>query len=135
MRSHGGDLREQVWQFAKLPRLPVCADSRQGDLMTPEEEYNQRYAVVQEARTWLGTPYHPAARLKGVGVDCAMLPIMVYVAVGILAPIGPFYYSPDWHMHKSIELYLQEVVKHSKLVEKPKMGDFVLYKWGRVFAH
>lgn len=34
-----------------------------------------RLNVVQEARTWVGTPYHHQARLKGVGVDCIGLEI------------------------------------------------------------
>lgn len=29
-----------------------------------------RYDIVDEARTWIGTPYHHQARLRGVGVDC-----------------------------------------------------------------
>lgn len=29
-----------------------------------------RAAIVEEARTWLGTPFQHQARLKGVGVDC-----------------------------------------------------------------
>ena len=35
--------------------------------MTPESVLVDRYAVVTEARTWLGTPFHHQARLKGVG--------------------------------------------------------------------
>ena len=38
----------------------------------------QRAAVVAEARSWIGTPYHHAADVKGHGVDCAMLLIRVY---------------------------------------------------------
>jgi len=30
-------------------------------------------SLIDEARTWLGTPYHHQPRVKGVGVDCAML--------------------------------------------------------------
>ena len=33
--------------------------------------------IVTEARTWVRTPYHHQARLKGVGVDCAGLVIGV----------------------------------------------------------
>jgi cell wall-associated NlpC family hydrolase len=29
-----------------------------------------REAVIAEARTWLGTPWHHQASLKGVGCDC-----------------------------------------------------------------
>ena len=34
-----------------------------------------RDMIVAEARTWLGTPFQHQARLKGVGVDCAGVPV------------------------------------------------------------
>ena len=34
--------------------------------------------AVQEALTWLGTPYHHQGRVKGVGVDCGTLICEVY---------------------------------------------------------
>ena len=30
-----------------------------------------RQQIIDEARTWLGTPFHHQGRLKGVGADCA----------------------------------------------------------------
>ncbi len=38
--------------------------------------------AVQEALTWLGTPYHHQGRIKGVGVDCGTLICEVYEKVG-----------------------------------------------------
>lgn len=43
-----------------------------------------RAAVVAEARTWLGTPFHHQASLKGVGCDCIGLIKGVGLALGIL---------------------------------------------------
>jgi NlpC/P60 family putative phage cell wall peptidase len=34
-----------------------------------------RDEFIAEARTWIGTPYHHQARVKGVGVDCVGLVI------------------------------------------------------------
>lgn len=31
---------------------------------------NTREAIVAQARTWLGTPFHHQGRVKGVGCDC-----------------------------------------------------------------
>jgi hypothetical protein len=45
-----------------------------------EMDEAMRAAVVKEALTWLGTPYHHHARVKGVGVDCARLLCAVYEA-------------------------------------------------------
>lgn len=99
-------------------------------------EAQQRAAVVSEARTWLGTPYHHAAQLKGAGVDCAMLPAAVYEAVGSIPPITVDHYPPDWHLHRDVERYLDVVTSQATEVPGPTgPGDFVLYRWGRAFAH
>ena len=50
-----------------------------------------RADVVAEARTWLATPFHHQARLKGVGVDCAGLCIGVARALGLI--------DPAWDVH------------------------------------
>jgi cell wall-associated NlpC family hydrolase len=45
---------------------------------------SQRAAVVAEAKTWIGTPYHHAADVKGHGVDCAMLLVRIYGDLGLV---------------------------------------------------
>lgn len=42
-----------------------------------------REQIVAEARTWLDTPFHHQGRLKGIGVDCAGVPIGVARALGL----------------------------------------------------
>lgn len=42
--------------------------------------------VTDIARTWIGTPFHHQARLKGVGVDCIGLIIGVARELGVVAP-------------------------------------------------
>ena len=96
----------------------------------------QRASVVAEARKWLGTPYHHAAQCKGAGVDCAMLPAAVYRAAGLIPEFKVDHYSPDWHLHRDVERYLDIVTAHATEVPEPTgPGDFVLYRWGRAFAH
>lgn len=96
----------------------------------------QRDAVVAEARSWLRTPYHHAGTIKGAGVDCAMLPFAVYRAVGLLPDFRVDDYPPDWHLHRDTERYLDIVTKFAREVPEPTgTGDFVLFKWGRCFAH
>jgi cell wall-associated NlpC family hydrolase len=94
-----------------------------------------RAAVVAEALSWLNTPYHPHGRLKGVGVDCAMLPAEVYHAAGLIKHVDPAHYPVDWHLHRSEERYLSVVLEHAHETTCVKPGDLVLYKWGRCFAH
>jgi NlpC/P60 family putative phage cell wall peptidase len=102
--------------------------------MTEDEE---RRAVLEEARSWLGTPYHDLAMVKGAGVDCAMLLKAVYEAVGIEAPIKVDTYSPQWYLHRSDELYMQKVLERAREIPEDAVrpADIVLYKFGRCFAH
>lgn len=96
----------------------------------------QRQDVVDQALSWLQTPYHPCARLKGVGVDCAQFPAAIYHAAGMISEIPRFDYSPQWHLHQTEELYLQMVERHAVEIPGPPMpGDFVLFKVGNCWAH
>jgi NlpC/P60 family putative phage cell wall peptidase len=52
---------------------------------TPLQGIPIRAAIVQQARTWLGTPYQHQARCKGAGVDCVGLVIGVASALGLSA--------------------------------------------------
>jgi cell wall-associated NlpC family hydrolase len=96
----------------------------------------QRSAVVAEAMTWLRTPYHHAARVKGAGVDCAMLPAAVYTACGLIDEPVFDAYPPDWHMHRDAERYLATVLDYAVEIETdPLPGDLVLWRFGRCFSH
>jgi hypothetical protein len=70
----------------------------------------RRAAVLAEAESWIGTPYHHAARVKGVGCDCLTLLAEVYPAARIIGHVEVPFYPPDWHLHRSAELYLDGVV-------------------------
>jgi NlpC/P60 family putative phage cell wall peptidase len=100
-------------------------------------EQAQRAGVVAEARSWLGTPYHHGARVKGAGVDCAQLLIGVFSAVGLIEPPRLENYPPDWHLHRSAERYLGVVLAHAHELEgdAPLPGDVVLWRFGRCFSH
>jgi len=43
-----------------------------------------RKQIVEEARTYLGTPFHHQGRLKGIGVDCIGLLIGVGKKLGLI---------------------------------------------------
>lgn len=94
-----------------------------------------RSAIVAEAQSWLGTPYHHRARVKGAGVDCAMILIEVYATVGLVDTFDPGEYPPDWMMHREEERYLGLVEKFGEQVETPKPGDIAVWKFGRTFSH
>jgi cell wall-associated NlpC family hydrolase len=121
---------------------------------------DQRAAVVAEAKTWLRTAYHHKACIKGAGADCAMFPLAVYRACGLIPEsFVPPDYSPQWHLHQSEEIYLQTIAplmrgfyltfditgykdcglipesSPDNLNRTPQPADFVIFKFGRTFSH
>ncbi|MBS0477951.1 MAG: C40 family peptidase [Proteobacteria bacterium] len=52
--------------------------------------------VIAVARSWLGTPYHDQASLKGVGCDCLGLARGVWREVVGPEPFPILPYSRDW---------------------------------------
>ncbi len=99
---------------------------------------NWRDAVICEAKTWLNTPYHSGAGLKGIGVDCGWLLIRVYESAGVV-PVGdcdPGPYSPEWHLHRNEEKYLMWIQKYCEITEsEPLPGDIAVFRFGRCISH
>lgn len=96
-----------------------------------------REAVVACARSWVGTPYHPHARVKGAGVDCAQLLIAVFSETGLLQEFDPGTYPTQWHLHADEELLKEWVEQFAVSIaeEDARPGDVVIYKFGRTFSH
>lgn len=99
----------------------------------------QRAAVVAEARSWLNTPYHKLADIKGAGVDCAMLLVRCYVDTGVMPSFDPRPYPPDWHLHRSEERYVGWAARFGTpfdpATRAPQPGDMVVARFGRCFSH
>ena len=94
-----------------------------------------RSAVVAEALSWRGTPYHHLGDVKGAGVDCAMFLVRVFVDTGLVPPFDPRPYPTDWHLHRSEERYLGAVLDRAHEVREPLPGDIALYRFGRTLSH
>ncbi len=101
----------------------------------PELESLQRQDVVAEALSWLNTPFHHEAAVKGAGVDCAMLLREVYAAIGLTPRIDPGHYPADWHLHRTEERYLTWILEYARPVSHGLPGDIATYKFGRVISH
>ena len=103
-------------------------------------EAAERQAVVQEALSWIGTPYHHHGRIKGPGggVDCLMLLAEVFERCGLVDPVDPGNYARDWHMHRNEEAYMQGLMRYAVQRpdgEQPTAGDIALFRYGRTFSH
>lgn len=92
--------------------------------------------VIKEAISWVGTPYHHHGRVKGVGVDCAMLLAEVYARTGVLPAIDAGHYPTDWHLHRSEELFLAQIKLAGGVpVDPPAPGDVAMFRYGRTVSH
>lgn len=98
-------------------------------------EMIQRQRIVAEARSWIGTSYHGQADIKGVGVDCGMLLVRVFVDTELCAPFDPRPYPDDWMLHRSEERYLGFVFDRTKEVLEPQPGDVMVFRYGRCYSH
>ena len=72
-----------------------------------------------------------------------MFPLEVYREAGLIGEVEVPYYPADWMLHRSEEIYLGMVQRYAREIEAPAAtaagsaapGDFVIYKFGRCFAH
>jgi NlpC/P60 family putative phage cell wall peptidase len=84
-----------------------------------------RQQVIDQARTWLGTPYRHQGRLKGVAVDCVGLLVGVATELGVPATdMTGYTRRPDGQLVPN--LYAQtEPVQPGQ--QQP--GDIVVFHW------
>lgn len=94
-----------------------------------------RADVVREALTWVGTPFHDCAGVKGAGCDCAHLILRTYQALGLVPQFDPAPYSPQWFQHRDEPRFLHKLSDYAHRVEAPLPGDVVMFKFGRHAAH
>ena len=96
-----------------------------------------RSDVLEAAESWVGTPFHDGASIKGVGVDCAMLLRAVYFEAGVTPLIEVASYPPQWYMHRNEELFLSYLTPIATEIPAGRAadGDVALFKFGRCFAH
>lgn len=78
--------------------------------------------IVRAARSWLGTPYHHQASVKGVGADCLGLVRGVYREICGHDAEAPPPYSRDWAEANGIETMLEAAGRHLVPVPAASLG-------------
>lgn len=95
--------------------------------------------IIAEARTWIGTPYHHQASLKGVGCDCIGLVRGIFRELYGFNPAENINYSADWGDSNGNEDIIAAGFKYMEPValEDMQPGDMVAVRWakGRVAKH
>jgi len=120
--------------------VTITRGSRQeAHVFDTAEEAAGRMAIVEEGLTWVGTPFVNCGDVKGDrgAVDCAMLLVRCYVDTGRLAPFDPRPYPPNWHIHRSEQRFLGWIQERlgAREIEAPRLGDVIVYQFGRCYAH
>jgi NlpC/P60 family putative phage cell wall peptidase len=88
-----------------------------------------RALIVAEARSWIGTPYHHQASVKGVGCDCLGLVRGVWRALYGNEPEAPPPYSRDWAEAHRRETLAEAAARHMQPVDIARVapGDLLLF--------
>lgn len=104
-------------------------------LAEPVINSNSSERIVAEALTWLGTPYHHAADVKGAGVDCAMFLVRVFVDAGLVPAFDPRPYPPYFYLHSSEPKYVSWISQYGIPVDAERPGDVATFSFGRSVSH
>ena len=96
--------------------------------------------IKTTARKYIGTPFHPQGRVKGVGVDCVGLIICIGKDLKIFSTLGKPLHEYDtaiYNVHQpNAILMLQELDKHLISSHKDiEAGDILCFLNERDYAH
>lgn len=104
-----------------------------------EAEAAGRQSFVEEALSWIGTPFVDCSDIKGPGgaVDCAMLLTRCAIDTGLVPAFDPRPYSPRWHVHRNQELFIDFLVDRlgAREIETPRLGDIGVWFFSRTYSH
>ena len=98
--------------------------------MVGRGETVQRADIVRAARSWIGTPYHHQASVRGIGADCLGLLRGVWRDLdGREAEVPPAY-SRDWAEAEGREALIAGAERHLLRVDLAAMrpGDVLLFR-------
>ncbi len=87
-----------------------------------------RTRILTIARTWIGTPFHHRASLRGVGTDCLGLIRGIWRDLHGEEPEPLPDYSPDWAEATGREDMLAAALRHLIPVQTPQPGDVLLFR-------
>jgi len=86
--------------------------------------------AVDEARRWLGTPYHHQASVCGAGTDCLGLLRGVWRHLYGREPQNVPVYTPDWAETGRNEVLLKAAQTHLSpaVSEQFELGDVIVFR-------
>lgn len=90
-----------------------------------------RTHAIAIARTWIGTPYHHQASLKGAGCDCVGLIRGIYRELLGTTPDVPAVYTRDWAEASGEETLLAAARLHLVEIDarNARPGDVLVFRY------
>lgn len=87
--------------------------------------------VLEEARSWIGTPYRHQASSKGIGADCLGLLRGIWRNVYGAEPEDPGAYAPDWAEAGKTDRLLDAASRHLTEIPANEMrpGNVLIFRW------
>lgn len=92
--------------------------------------------VIQEVRSWIGTPWKHGVALKGFGTDCVQFLLTIAKTAGWVP--GDYRiqkYTQDWMLHNNESLLIPELEKYASIVNSMEVCDILAFKYGRCASH
>lgn len=86
-----------------------------------------RAAIVAQAMGLIDTPYVHQARLPGIGIDCAGVPIVIARALGLVLSTFDITGYPPTPDGVSLIAFCE---RHMRRTAEPQAGDVPVYRWG-----
>jgi NlpC/P60 family putative phage cell wall peptidase len=98
-----------------------------------------RQDIITESLTWLNTPWHHRACVKGIGVDCVHLLLGIAQALHLVEPAwqAPMY-SQSFHFHVEhalVQATLEALGATPVPLSTRQPGDILLFHFGLSCAH
>lgn len=111
-------------------------------------DVSQRLLLIEEARTWLGTPYHKRGLIKGAGCDCYSFVILCLQSIGLALDNDFPVHGDDWWTNCTDQEYFKRIMKFASekvrgtglwgTLTEAQPGDIALVRCNRqsqIFNH
>jgi NlpC/P60 family putative phage cell wall peptidase len=99
--------------------------------MTQHLRALSRQDIIEEAKSWIGTPYRHQASCKGAGADCLGLIRGIYRNLYGFEPETPPPYNADWAELADKETLRDAARRHLQEQDPThrQKGDVLLFRW------
>ena len=94
--------------------------------------------LIEEAKSWQGTPWKHGIAIKGYGADCVQWLVTLGKDAGLISPdYKTIKYHQDWAMHNSHSVLEEELKKIAYQIKKEEMQlcDIIVVRYGKCGSH